>query len=47
MNAVVHEAINRQINAELTASYSYMQMSAFCARHISPWVTPEIHIAMT
>ena len=32
MNAVVHEAINRQINAELTASYSYLQMSAFCAR---------------
>ena len=32
MNVVVHEAINRQINAELTASYSYLQMSAFCAR---------------
>jgi ferritin len=31
MNAVVHEAINRQINAELTASYSYLAMSAFCA----------------
>jgi ferritin len=29
---VVHEAINRQINAELTASYSYLAMSAFCAR---------------
>ena len=32
MNAVVHEAINRQINAELSASYSYLAMSAFCAR---------------
>ena len=32
MSPVVHEAINRQINAELTASYSYLAMSAFCAR---------------
>lgn len=31
-SAVVHEAINRQINAELSASYSYLAMSAFCAR---------------
>jgi ferritin len=29
---VVHEAINRQINAELGASYAYLAMSAFCAR---------------
>ena len=29
---VVHEAINRQINAELSASYAYLSMSAFCAR---------------
>jgi ferritin len=29
---VVHEAINRQINAELSASYAYLAMSAFCAR---------------
>ena len=32
MSPVVHEAINRQINAELGASYSYLGMSAFCAR---------------
>jgi ferritin len=32
MSPVVHEAINRQINAELSASYSYLAMSAFCAR---------------
>jgi ferritin len=32
MSAVVHEAINRQINAELSASYAYLAMSAFCAR---------------
>src|SRR5262249_32388914 len=32
MSAVVHEAINRQINAELSASYTYLAMSAFCAR---------------
>ena len=27
MSPVVHEAINRQINAELGASYSYLAMS--------------------
>lgn len=32
MSPVVHEAINRQINAELGASYSYLAMSAFCVR---------------
>jgi ferritin len=32
MSPVVHEAINRQINAELGASYSYLAMSAFCTR---------------
>lgn len=32
MSPVVHEAINRQINAELSASYSYLAMSAFCTR---------------
>ncbi len=32
MSPVVHDAINRQINAELSASYSYLAMSAFCAR---------------
>lgn len=32
MNAKVVEAINRQINSELTASYSYLAMSAFCER---------------
>jgi ferritin len=32
MSAVVHEAINRQINAELNASYTYLAMAAFCAR---------------
>ena len=32
MSPVVHDAINRQINAELTASYTYLAMSAFCAR---------------
>jgi ferritin len=32
MSAVVHEAINRQINAELNASYTYLAMAAFCSR---------------
>jgi ferritin len=32
MNANVVEAINRQINSELTASYSYLSMSAYCER---------------
>ena len=30
MNAVVRDAINQQINAELSASYQYLAMSAFC-----------------
>jgi ferritin len=30
MNASVVEAINRQINSELSASYSYLAMSAWC-----------------
>lgn len=30
MNPRVHEAINRQINSELSASYSYLAMSAYC-----------------
>ncbi len=30
MNAPVVEAINRQINSELSASYSYLAMSAWC-----------------
>ena len=33
MNARVVQAINRQINSELSASYSYLAMSAFCERH--------------
>jgi ferritin len=32
MSPVVHEAINRQINAELGAAYTYLAMSAFCTR---------------
>jgi ferritin len=32
MNKTVHDAINRQINAELSASYTYLAMSAYCAR---------------
>ena len=32
MNARVVEAINRQINSELSASYSYLAMSAYCER---------------
>ena len=32
MNARVVEAINRQINSELSASYSYLSMSAWCER---------------
>ena len=31
MNAVVQEAINRQINAELTRVVQYLAMSAWCA----------------
>jgi ferritin len=30
MNSSVVEAINRQINSELSASYSYLSMSAWC-----------------
>ena len=30
MNASVVEAINRQINSELSASYAYLSMSAWC-----------------
>jgi ferritin len=32
MNAKVVEAINRQINSELSAAYSYLAMSAWCER---------------
>ena len=32
MNVPVVEAINRQINSELSASYSYLAMSAWCER---------------
>ncbi len=32
MKAAVVEAINRQINSELSASYSYLAMSAWCER---------------
>src|SRR5215210_4891869 len=32
MNPAVLEAINRQINSELNASYSYLAMSAYCER---------------
>ena len=32
MNPRVHEAINRQINSELSASYAYLAMSAYCER---------------
>lgn len=30
MSVVVRDAINRQINAELSASYQYLAMSAYC-----------------
>ena len=30
MNQTVQDAINEQINAELTASYAYLAMSAYC-----------------
>jgi ferritin len=36
MNKTVVEAINRQINSELSASYSYLAMSAFCERQNFP-----------
>jgi ferritin len=32
MNARVVQAINRQINSELSASYAYLAMSAYCER---------------
>ena len=32
MSQVVKEAINHQINAELSASYQYLAMSAFCEK---------------
>lgn len=33
MSQVVQEAINEQIHAELSASYSYLAMSAYCDHH--------------
>lgn len=36
MNATVQSAINRQINAELSASYSYLAMSSYCERQNFP-----------
>ena len=33
MNPRVLEAINRQINSELSASYAYLAMSAYCDAH--------------
>jgi ferritin len=36
MNATVQSAINQQINAELSASYSYLAMSAYCERQNFP-----------
>lgn len=36
MTKAVVEAINRQINAELSASYSYLAMAAYCERHNFP-----------
>lgn len=32
LNPAVLDALNKQINAELSASYSYLAMSAFCER---------------
>ena len=32
MSQVVRDAINHQINAELSASYQYLAMSAFCEK---------------
>jgi len=33
MSQTVQDAINRQINAEMSASYSYLAMSAWCERN--------------
>ena len=33
MNQTIQDAINRQINAEMGASYSYLAMSAWCERN--------------
>ncbi len=30
MSKIVQDAINRQVNAELSASYQYLAMSAYC-----------------
>jgi ferritin len=42
MNQVVQDAINHQINAELSASYQYLAMSAYCEqlhlRGIARWL---------
>ena len=42
MNQVVQDAINHQINAELSASYQYLAMSAYCEqlhlRGIARWM---------
>ena len=36
MSQIIQDAINRQINAELGASYAYLAMSAFCERQSFP-----------
>ena len=36
MSQIIQDAINRQISAELGASYAYLAMSAFCERQSFP-----------
>lgn len=36
MSPIVQEALNRQIHAEMQASYAYLAMSAFCDRESFP-----------
>lgn len=47
MNQTVLEAINRQINAELSASYSYLAMSAYCQNLNFPGFATWLRIQST
>ena len=47
MNKTVLEAIHRQINMELSASYSYLAMSAYCQEHNFPGFAKWLRIQST
>ena len=47
MNQTVLDAINRQINAELSASYTYLAMSAYCRQHNFPGFASWLRVQST